>query len=111
MLRAAKARVTDLIQRLLDHAGIGIRAVERVLISGAFGALSDPSVLFDLGMLPPLLETRVSFVGNASKQGAQMVLLDKSIIPEAEALVRNVVCLPASSGLLPDDMLHFLPMA
>ena len=111
LLRSAKARVANLIGQLLGHAGIGCKDVERVLISGAFGALSDPSVLFELGMLPPILEARVSFVGNAAKQGAQMVLLDKSIIPEAEALVRNVVCLPASSGLLPDDVLHFLPMA
>ncbi len=109
MLRAAKARVTDLIQRLFDHAGIGCKDVERVLISGAFGALSDPSALFDLGMLPPILEGRVSFVGNASKQGAQMVLFDKSILAEADALVRNVVCLPASVGHVPDDTLHFSP--
>jgi uncharacterized 2Fe-2S/4Fe-4S cluster protein (DUF4445 family) len=109
LLRAAKARVTDLIQRLLEHAGIGIRDVERVLISGAFGALSDPSALFDLGLLPSIIEGKVSFVGNASKQGAQMVLLDKSLLAEAEALVQNVVCLPSLAPSVLDDALHFLP--
>jgi uncharacterized 2Fe-2S/4Fe-4S cluster protein (DUF4445 family) len=109
MLRSAKARVTDLIQRLLDHAGIAYKDVDRVLVSGAFGALSDPSPLFDLGILPPVLESRVSCVGNASKQGAQMVLLDKSILAEAEALVQNVVCLPASVGPVSGGALHFLP--
>ncbi len=109
LLRAAKARVIDLLQRLLDHAGIGCKDVDRVLVSGAFGALSDPSALFNLGLLPPVLESRVSFVGNASKQGAQMVLLDKSILAEAETLVQNVVCLPASVDPIPEDALHFLP--
>jgi uncharacterized 2Fe-2S/4Fe-4S cluster protein (DUF4445 family) len=61
-------------------------------------------------MLPPVLESRVSFVGNASKQGAQMVLLDKSILAEAEALVQNVVCLPASVGPVSEGTLHFLPV-
>ena len=110
LLRSAKARVADLIRRLLDHAGIGCKDVDRVLISGAFGALSDLSVFFELGMLPTILEGRVSFVGNAAKQGAQMVLLDKSILAEAEALVQSVVCLPAAAGFLPDNMLHFLPV-
>jgi uncharacterized 2Fe-2S/4Fe-4S cluster protein (DUF4445 family) len=110
MLRSAKARVTDLIQRLFDHAGIGCKDVDRVLVSGAFGALSDPSPLFDLGILPPVLASRVSCVGNASKQGAQMVLLDKSILAEAEALVQNVVCLPAFVGPLSEGALHFLPV-
>ncbi|MBN2108064.1 MAG: DUF4445 domain-containing protein [Deltaproteobacteria bacterium] len=109
MLRSAKARVTDLIQRLLDHAGIVCKDVDRVLVSGAFGALSDPSSLFDLGMLPPVLKSRVSCVGNASKQGAQMVLLDKSILAEAEALVQHVVCLPAAVDPIPEKALHFLP--
>jgi len=111
MLRSAKARVADLIRRLLDHAGIGCKDVDRVLISGAFGALSDLSVFFELGMLPTILEGRVSFVGNAAKQGAQMVLIDKSMLAEAEALVQHVVCLPAACGPLLDDMLHFLPVA
>ena len=110
MLRSAKARVADLIGRLLGHAGIGCKDVESVLISGAYGALSDPAVLFELGMLPPVLSGRVTFVGNASKQGAQMVLLDTSIREEADALVQRVVCLPAAGGILPDDALHFLAM-
>lgn len=109
MLRSAKASVIELMQRLLQYAGIGCRDVERVLISGAFGALSDPSALFILGMLPGIFESRVSCVGNASKQGAQMVLLDKSILAEAEVLVQNVVCLTASGDPVPDDSLHFLP--
>jgi len=110
MLRFAKARVAGLIGRLLGHAGIGCKDVESVLISGAFGALSDPAVLFELGMLSPVLSGRVTFVGNASKQGAQMVLLDTSIREEADALVQRVVCLPAAGDNLPDDALHFLPM-
>ncbi len=109
MLCAAKARVAGLLERLLDDAGIGLSDLERVLISGSFGALSDPSVLFELGMLPRILEARVGFVGNASKQGAQMVLLDKAILAEAEALVQHVVCLPASVDPVPNDTLHFLP--
>ena len=111
LLRSAKARAADLVRRLIDHAGIGSEDVESVLISGSFGTLFDPSVLFELGMLPRCLVSRVSFVGNAAKQGAQMVLLDKSILAEAEALVQHVVCLPASSGSFPDGDLHFLPVS
>jgi len=110
LLRSAKARVVDLLHRLLAHAGIESREIERVIISGAFGAFPDPSALFELGMLPRVLEGRVCFVGNAAKQGAQMVLLDKSILAEAEALVQSVVCLPAVAGSLSDNMLHFLPV-
>lgn len=109
LLRAAKARLADLIGRLLAHAGIAAPELDRVIISGAFGSFSDPSSLFELGILPVSLAGKVSFVGNAAKQGAQMVLLDKSIMAEAEALVKSVVCLPAAGGAVPNDKLHFLP--
>jgi uncharacterized 2Fe-2S/4Fe-4S cluster protein (DUF4445 family) len=110
LLREAKARVADLIRRLLAQAGIAITEVERIIISGAFGQFSDTSALFELGILPAGMEAKVSYIGNAAKQGAQMVLLDKSILAEAEVLVQTVVCLPAASGPLRDDELHFLPV-
>lgn len=110
LLRQAKARVAHLIRRLFSHAGITGSAVERVIISGAFGQLSDPSALFELGILPPVLAGRVTFIGNAAKQGAQMVLLDKSILAEAEELAGQVVCLPSETSQLSGDELHFLPV-
>lgn len=111
LLRQAKARVANLIRRLLTHAGITGAAVESVIISGAIGQLTDPAALFELGMLPPAFTDKTTVVGNAAKQGAQMVLLDKSILAEAEALVQQVVCLPPDTNQPARDELHFLPVS
>ncbi len=109
LLRGAKARIAELVRRLLANEGISAGDVARVIVSGSLGELSNPSVLFQTGILDPAFADKVAVVGNASRQGAQLALLDKTILEEAEELARSVACLPQSSDPLPDTELHFLP--
>jgi uncharacterized 2Fe-2S/4Fe-4S cluster protein (DUF4445 family) len=41
-------------------------------------------------LLPFSFNGKVDFVGNSSKKGAQMALIDKKVLPEAEALVAKI---------------------
>lgn len=93
-LGRSKACLTALLTHLTGHANIGCEQVERVLISGACGRRISISALVELGLIPSVLESRTLFVGNTAKKGAQMALLDKRILDEAERLTRLVECLP-----------------
>lgn len=93
LLRKAKASMTVLIKELLAHSSLKMRDVSRVLIGGSFGTDIDIEAFFELGFLPVFLRGKVYFVGNTSKKGAQMVLLDRALLEEAEKLARSVVCI------------------
>ena len=48
-------------------------------IAGAFGNYLDVRHSLDIGLLPPVGERRISFVGNAAGVGAQMALIDTRV--------------------------------
>jgi len=106
-LRKAKAQTVGMIAQLIDRMGIKADVVEKVLVAGAFGGSIDVEVLFELGMLPGIFRKKVFFVGNTSKRGAQIALLDKKILLEAERLIQDVVIVDPLSSDMPQSMLHF----
>jgi len=92
-LGRARACLNALLAQLIGHVRIGWDQLARVIISGACGRRMSIDALAELGFIPPRLACRTLFVGNTAKRGAQMALLDKRILDEAEHLVRHVECL------------------
>jgi uncharacterized 2Fe-2S/4Fe-4S cluster protein (DUF4445 family) len=90
-LRQAKAHLAAAVKLLLEHAGISFDSVAQVLIGGAFGYHIDPQAFTGIGLFPPGLQGRISFVGNTAKEGAHLALLDSAILEEAEVIARAVV--------------------
>ena len=89
-LFSAALKVLDTIFSFEKYTGIHIEEIPEILIGGAFGHNIDTDTFKEIGLLPLSFENKVSFVGNSSKKGAQMALLDKNILPEAEALVHTI---------------------
>ena len=89
-LFSAALKVSDTIFSFEKCTGIHIDEIPEILIGGAFGHNIDTVTFKGIGLLPLSFENKVSFVGNSSKKGAQMALLDKNILPEAEALVHTI---------------------
>ncbi len=83
-------KVSDAIFSFEKCAGIHIDEIPEILIGGAFGHNIDTDTFKEIGLLPLSFENKVSFVGNSSKKGAQLALLDKNILPEAEALFQTI---------------------
>jgi uncharacterized 2Fe-2S/4Fe-4S cluster protein (DUF4445 family) len=89
-LRRAKAHLAAAVKLLLEHAGISVDGVAQVLIGGAFGYHIDTNAFTGIGLFPPGLQGRISFVGNTAKEGAHLALLDSAILEEAEVIARAV---------------------
>ncbi|MCP4713586.1 MAG: ATP-binding protein, partial [Deltaproteobacteria bacterium] len=94
LLLQAKTAAGAMVNRLLDHAGIGADALDKVLLGGPFGEKLQVQAFFDLGLFPGVLQGRVACVGNTVKKGTQMALIDRNVLQEAERLIHKVETLP-----------------
>ena len=89
-VQLAKAAVRAGIELMLKANNVAPAQVDRVLIAGSFGFHLKTESLIHLGLLPREFEGRVEFVGNTSKSGARVFLLDHNSRNRMNTLVRTV---------------------
>jgi uncharacterized 2Fe-2S/4Fe-4S cluster protein (DUF4445 family) len=87
-IQLAKAALYAGVTLLLDHHGS--RAVERILLAGAFGSYIDPKYAMILGLILDCDLSRVMSVGNAAGDGARIALLNQKQRLEAEDIARHI---------------------
>lgn len=75
-LQLAKSAIGSAVDLLLDEAGLAADDVEEVLVAGAFGRRLDGRDAAIAGLVPSDLTDRFAFVGNTSRQGAEILLRD-----------------------------------
>ncbi|MBU3092730.1 DUF4445 domain-containing protein [Clostridium sp. CF011] len=89
-VQLAKGAVRAGIEFLLRSKDITANKVDKVLIAGSFGYHLRAKSLINIGLLPLELEDKIDFVGNTSKSGGQIFLLNKSYRKEMETVVKKV---------------------
>jgi uncharacterized 2Fe-2S/4Fe-4S cluster protein (DUF4445 family) len=87
-IQLAKAALYAGVRLLMDK--LGIDAVDRITLAGAFGSHIDVKYAMVLGMIPDCDLSRVVAGGNAAGTGARIALVDRSAREEIEAVVRRV---------------------
>ncbi|MEH6477119.1 MAG: ASKHA domain-containing protein [Sneathiella sp.] len=87
-IQLAKAALYAGAKLLMDR--LGVDAVDRILLTGAFGSHIDPKYAMILGMIPDCDLDEVNAIGNAASTGARIALLNKNARDEAEELVKRV---------------------
>ncbi|MCC0056401.1 MAG: DUF4445 domain-containing protein [Rhodobiaceae bacterium] len=87
-IQLAKAALYAGVRLLMDK--LGISAVDRIKLAGAFGSYIDPKYAMVLGLVPDCDLKKVAAVGNAAGTGARMALLNTDHRREIEALVRRI---------------------
>jgi uncharacterized 2Fe-2S/4Fe-4S cluster protein (DUF4445 family) len=87
-IQLAKAALHAGIRLLMDR--MGVDAVDRIRLAGAFGSHIDVTYATVLGMLPDCDLEQVSSAGNAAGTGARIALLDRRTRREIETLVRRI---------------------
>jgi uncharacterized 2Fe-2S/4Fe-4S cluster protein (DUF4445 family) len=89
-VQLAKGAIRAGIELLLSGAGVEPAQLDRVLIAGSFGYhLSEESLLI-LGLLPPGTSGKISFIGNTSRSGGEMLLLNRYLRDELAEIVSRV---------------------
>jgi uncharacterized 2Fe-2S/4Fe-4S cluster protein (DUF4445 family) len=87
-IQLAKAALYAGARLLMDH--LGVDAVGRVQLAGAFGSQIDPLHAMILGLIPDAPLDRVGPAGNAAGTGALIALLSADARREIERVVRTV---------------------
>jgi uncharacterized 2Fe-2S/4Fe-4S cluster protein (DUF4445 family) len=87
-IQLAKAALYAGVALLMER--LGVAAVDRVRLAGAFGSHIDVKYAMVLGMVPDCALGQVSAAGNAAGTGARIALLDREARPAIESLVRRV---------------------
>ena len=87
-IQLAKAALYAGARLLMDR--MGIDAVDRVTLAGAFGSRIDPKYALILGMVPDCVPERVASAGNAAGTGARIALLNRRLRRELERQVRRI---------------------
>ncbi|HEY3277937.1 MAG TPA: ASKHA domain-containing protein [Syntrophorhabdaceae bacterium] len=89
-VQLAKGAVRTGIEFLLRHGGITARDVDEVLIAGSFGYHLREESLISTGLLPAEFRGKVEFVGNTSKSGGHVFLVNKEAREEITTLVKGI---------------------
>jgi uncharacterized 2Fe-2S/4Fe-4S cluster protein (DUF4445 family) len=89
-VQLAKGAIRAGIEFLLQQKDVAVGEVDRVLIAGSFGYHLREKSLLNLGLLPAEFRGKVNFVGNTSKSGGEMLLLNRSLRKEITELVKDV---------------------
>jgi uncharacterized 2Fe-2S/4Fe-4S cluster protein (DUF4445 family) len=89
-LKLAKAAVAAGAEILLDRSGVEAGSLSRLFLAGAFGTYINVANARRIGMLPGIAPEGVVKVGNASIEGASMVLLSRGCRREAEELAPTI---------------------
>jgi uncharacterized 2Fe-2S/4Fe-4S cluster protein (DUF4445 family) len=87
-IQLAKAALYAGCRLLMDK--MGVAAVERIKLAGAFGTYIDPKYAMIIGLIPDCDLSKVAAVGNAAGTGARMALLSRTHRREVETLVGSI---------------------
>jgi uncharacterized 2Fe-2S/4Fe-4S cluster protein (DUF4445 family) len=89
-VQLAKGAIRAGIEALLAKNNVLPEMVDQVYIAGSFGYHLNPESLINIGMLPPVFQDKIEFLGNTSKTGGQALLLNNSSRQKMSAVVAGV---------------------
>jgi uncharacterized 2Fe-2S/4Fe-4S cluster protein (DUF4445 family) len=96
-IQLAKGAIHAGCEILLLEMGIGWDDVDRVLVAGAFGNYLKAESIVGVGLLPPSLVKKITFVGDAALTGAVDAALSDDARQKIEALALSVRYVELSS--------------
>jgi uncharacterized 2Fe-2S/4Fe-4S cluster protein (DUF4445 family) len=103
-IQLAKAALYAGTRLLMER--LGVDAVDRIRLAGAFGSHIDVKYAMVLGMIPDCELAHVGSAGNAAGTGARIALLDSRSRAMIEAIVRRVEKI--ETALEPRFQAHFV---
>ncbi len=96
-VQLAKGAIAAGIQLLCQHAGITPGEIDRVLLAGAFGTFMNPDSACRIGLLPEVLQGRITTAGNLAGAGAKIMARNRAEFERTENLAGGIACLELSA--------------
>ncbi len=105
-VQLAKSAIMTGVELLMERAGIGLAAIDRFVVAGAFGAHVDVEAAIEIGLFPDLARDRIATVGNAAGLGVARMLASTDERTLAGDLARRCRYVELSSA--PDFQKRFV---
>lgn len=89
-VQLAKGAIAAGIELMAAQLGIKLADIETVYLAGAFGSYLNPSSACRIGLLPPILENRITAIGNAAGSGAKLLACDCNALAHAQQITERI---------------------
>jgi uncharacterized 2Fe-2S/4Fe-4S cluster protein (DUF4445 family) len=89
-VQLAKAAIAAGVAMLQHVAGVPAERLTELMLAGGFGNYVSARSALRIGLVPPVPESRIRYVGNAASLGAQLCLVSEPERARAEALARAI---------------------
>jgi uncharacterized 2Fe-2S/4Fe-4S cluster protein (DUF4445 family) len=89
-VQLAKGAIASGVAMLQHVAGVPLEAVTELMLAGGFGNYLSIRSALRIGLIPPVPEPRVRYVGNAAALGAQLCLVSEPERLRAEQIARSI---------------------
>ena len=96
-VQLAKAAIRAGIELLCEKLGVQVHDIRQVYLAGAFGSFMDPRSACRIGMIPPVLLSKISAIGNAAGEGAKLCALSRAEYDYSKQLAANTEFLELAS--------------
>ncbi|ADL51005.1 ASKHA domain-containing protein [Clostridium cellulovorans] len=96
-VQLAKGAIRTGIEFLLKSKNVKADEVDKVLIAGSFGYHLRVKSLLNIGLLPKAFEGKIEFIGNTSKSGGQVLLVNKNYRKEISEVVKEIEVIELSN--------------
>ena len=88
-VQLAKAAIRAGIELMAEKMGAEVAQIRKVCLAGAFGNYMNPASACRIGMIPPVLESRIVPVGNAACEGAKRCALSAAEFARSRKLAAD----------------------
>ncbi|RKY03000.1 hypothetical protein DRP77_07050 [Candidatus Poribacteria bacterium] len=104
-VQLAKGAIRAGIEIVMEEMGVKAEEIEELLLAGAFGSYLRKESALGIGIIPPMPEERIRFVGNAAIVGARMALISREMREEARRVAKTARYVPLATN--PDFQMRF----
>lgn len=103
-----KAAAYTMVDIMMRESGVTMDEISRFYVSGAFGKHVDKEAAIAIGMYPDMERERLISPGNTSLDGAEKLLLDRSVLDEIDGILERMIYIQFGAV---DDFLHTMVAA
>lgn len=89
-VQLAKGAIAAGIELMAAHLGVALQDIQKVYLAGAFGTFMDPASACRMGLLPAVLELKITAVGNTAGSGAKILACNDQAFHMVQDLVKQV---------------------
>lgn len=85
-VQLAKSAIRSGIELMAKNMGIEVKQIKKMLLAGAFGSYMSPESACAIGLLPPVLLSKIESIGNAAGEGAKNAAVSYAAFKKADLL-------------------------